>query len=916
MQRLILALQGGVTVITATQRLARHVTDHYNSDQQTRRERCWATARVLPWHGFIEYCWHQCLDIGIIDCPLATADWERCLWQQAIATTNPLLNVSATATDAIAAEKLVVHYAINRNQIDTYGTAEASAYCAWSQHVRDSLLASTMISFSGAEEQLIGIVQRHFQQLRQRFPHTIMLAAFERLTPLQQRLLAALKDHGITVAQWQPQPCPAPQIVRYELNNEEDELRASATWARQQLEKNTHLRIAIITDDIQQRRHRIEHVFSDCLHPQHLLPDFIDTTHRAFNISLGAPLATLPVVSDALAALALLAPTVSVRIIGQVLRSPFFFANVADAVTDDEEEYRSHILLDATLRRRSEPLTTLDNLLIFADRLYKRENIPPPKILNRLHRIASVAKTSATTKLGAHAWGDYFTNTLQSLIWPGERRSDPVIWQAVSATQEVLLRFSSLDGILPVMTVDSALRQITTLLRDTVHQPRSLSSVPIHILGGIESLGMVFDRLWVIGANSEHWPGEVRTNAFLPLALQRRFELPHSSPAAIREQALTTLSRLQATADEVVFSHALTVDDRKMIGSPLIAAIPLATPTHVRVTAIEEQCQQTVLGSALEPVDDPKPQLTNGNQPHWSIVQVLQHQAQCPFKAFATHRLAATSVASSEHAWDARHRGQLIHLLMANIWQHLGDQQHLKDSLALIQLEPLIEKSAKQALNTMQRRYPTTVNEGLRRLEQQRLCQLAAQWLNQVELPRAPFVVKAHEETLEMEWHGLSIRIRPDRIDTLGRIDTPAGSVCVLDYKSSPHSPNEWHGDRPDDPQLPFYTIALQAQGAQVTAPAFAIFSSDPNKMRLHSINESSPEELANTIAAWQKALTALAQAFISGNRDVDPKPPSTVSGKRAIDLKAAMAKTCRYCELSPLCRVHELRDALSSVNT
>ncbi len=883
MQRLIQSLHDGAAVITATRRLARSVADSYNSAQQALGERCWPSAKVQPWQDFIETCWCQCLDLGIVDRPLATADWQRCLWQQAIAATNPLLNINATAIDAIAADRLVVHYAIDRSQVGAYGTAETAAYCTWSQHVRERLSARQMIGFCDAELQLISIVQQRFAPLRQRLAQAFVIAGFEQMTPLQQRLLAAMKAQAVAVTtEWRPLARPAPRSVRYELTDEDAELRASAAWARQSLEQNPHLYIAVIISDIERRRQRIEQVFADCLHPQHLLPQPAAARHSAFNISLGSPLVSLAPVSDALAGLALLAPTVSVRSIGQFLRSRFF--------ADDENEYRARVLLDAELRRRSEPLTSLEHLISIAA---KRAVVPPPELwLKRLHAMADLTATTASAVVGAKAWSEYFTYALQRLAWPGALCSDSTTWQAVSATQEVLLRFSCLDGVLPAMTVDSALQRISALLMDTVHQPGSVSTAPIQILGVIESLGMCFDRLWVIGANSEHWPGEVRANAFLPLALQRRFGVPDSSPAAVREQAMATLSRLQAAADEVVFSHALNVEDRTMSVSPLLSAIPVAPPTAARPTAIEAQCRQQALGAELELIADPSPRLPADDR-QWRGVEVLQHQSQCPFKAFATHRLAATTVTARSCGWDGRERGLLVHWLMADIWRHLGDQHRL-NSITDKQLEKLIACSTDQALYAMQRRYPNTLNAGLRRLEQQRLHQLATVWLARVERQRPPFAVKAHEQTLKMQWPGLCIQIRPDRIDTL-----ESGGICVIDYKTSVRRTSDWDGERPDDPQLPIYALALLAQGEQVEALAFAQLVADADTMRLSGIGDAvgtanAKQTLTDAMLGWQQTLAALADGFVSGERNVAPKNP---------------AQTCRYCELSALCRVHELRD-------
>ncbi len=52
--------------------------------------------------------------------------------------------------------------------------------------------------------------------------------------------------------------------------------------------------------------------------------------------------------------------------------------------------------------------------------------------------------------------------------------------------------------------------------------------------------------------------------------------------------------------------------------------------------------------------------------------------------------------------------------------------------------------------------------------------------------------------------------MRIDRIDEM-----PDGSLAVIDYKTSASvpSPSSWLGDRPSDPQLPLYALAVEQQG-------------------------------------------------------------------------------------------------------
>ena len=902
MKRLIQSLQTGATVVTATRRLARAVIGNYDAAQQQLGKRCWATAETLPWKSFIERTWNQCLDLGIAERPLLPSDWEQCLWEHVIVEeSNPLLNGAATARDAIAAERCCVHYAIDTDALDRYASPETTAFRGWSQRVRERVSSSGLILHCDAEQRLVDGIRSDWRRLRSLLPQTLVMAGFEALTPLQQTLLQELRSRDINVSDWQPKSAVACRIVRHELPTPDAELRAAATWARHQLERNPNAKVGVVVTDLQQSQRRVEQIFEDCLHPRQLLPqqlsrpsisDSADVFPKAFNISLGSPLATLPIVSDALAGLALLAPRISVRTAGQLLRSVFF--------GDPDSGYSAAALLDAEQRRHSEPMTTLRALIAAAEDQPASQR--PTAWIRRLRAIAEIVPPATRPLAGASTWANHFITVLRILEWPGQQRSNSTLWQAVNAAREVLVRFASFDRVLPPIAVDTALQQIRALLMDTVHQPRSEQQTPIQILGALETAGMTFDCLWITATDNEHWPGNVRSNPFLPVMLQRQAGVPDTDPIAVRQRAIATLNRLQGAAAEVVFSHALIVDDHEVLASPLVAAINVQTPTEPMPTAVEDQCwQQAASEGSLEAVDDPLPPPPHCDK-QWRGVQLLQHQSQCPFKAFATHRLEATSVSAREHGWDGRERGQALHQLMDKIWQRLHNRSAL-DRIEAAALQELVADCAQQTLKNLRCRHPQTLTSGFLQLEHKRLSALALAWL-EIERRRQPFTVKAREDSSTIQWPGLLIRIRPDRIDALD-----CGAVVVIDYKTAGGSLNDWEGDRPDDPQLPIYALAVAQQRERVAGVVFALLRRD--QMRFCGISdeelspglqppsaERSPQLMADTIAQWEQTLATLADNFVTGKREVDPKRG---------------AQTCRYCDLSPLCRIAEIRAVAES---
>jgi inactivated superfamily I helicase len=75
-------------------------------------------------------------------------------------------------------------------------------------------------------------------------------------------------------------------------------------------------------------------------------------------------------------------------------------------------------------------------------------------------------------------------------------------------------------------------------------------------MGVLEASGLSFDALWVMGATQEFWPAPARPNPFIPYALQRSHQTPHSTPDRELAVARTLLLGFREGADTVMFSIA------------------------------------------------------------------------------------------------------------------------------------------------------------------------------------------------------------------------------------------------------------------------------------------------------------------------------------------------------------------------
>ena len=639
-------------------------------------------------------------------------------------------------------------------------------------------------------------------------------------------------------------------------------------------------------------------VFARTLNPAHNLPAE-EPKALPFNVSIGAPLADYPVVRAALSILELAAGEIPFEQASRLVRSPFLEA--ADA------EMAKRARLDAELRKVAPARVTLGKLIGLVE--------GAPVLRQKLEALFKLAKAAPGGERSPHDWGRLFTDVLGAMGFPGERGLDSDEFQAQAKFNETLAEFAKLERVAPKMSFGRALGELRRLCADTLFQPES-PDAPIQVLGVLESAGLEFDALWVSGLTDDVWPMHARPNPFIPPALQRKAEIPEASAEATLERCRRITSGWLEAAGEVIVSHPVREDDRELLPSPLIRAIPavaasayLAEPGAGSSSLAESPAGgSSLVGSAagiaslldalgvnaypryrdlifaarrIETVEDGQAPALATKTPRGGT-RILADQAACPFRAFARHRLGAEALEEPVEGLDARARGLLLHTLMKELWTELKGSAGLAGDVA-----PAIEKAAKRAVAEAK------LEEPFAKLERTRLAKLAWEWL-EVERGRAPFTVAAMEEKRKLKVAGLELNGRIDRMDAL-----ESGGHALIDYKTGKPTPNDWQGERPDDPQLPLY--ALNAK-EDISAVAFAKLRTGEMRYMGFSDREDlvpgvkAAKDWKALLEGWKKELEALGQGFAAGDARVDPKE---------------LLNTCRYCDLQPLCRVYERVNAL-----
>ncbi len=863
--RLAAGHAAGVTVVTPNRRLAQHLAAEYDRGQIAADRNVWDTADVLPYTAFVERLYDDALHAELAaGLPLLLApEQEQSLWEEIVAGSESggaLLAVAETAALAREAWALAHAWHLLQALASAPLDEDAAAFSRWARAYAER----TDLGRLTDRARLPDVVRSALESVKK--PKLLVAYGFDIVTPQQRTLLDALAARGVELASCRT-PRRESQAVRVVADDARDEIRRAAHWARARLEADGEARIAIVVPDLAARKNALRRTLAQAMDPggaAELLP---------FNVSLGDPLASAPLVAHALAALELGGREVDFERASLVIRSPF--------IARAESELALRARCDAKLRRRAEPQVTLDRLL--------RLTVDAPALASVLAAYAGFRKSRLFGIQPPGDWARAFSDALTVLGFPGERGLDSAEYQTLKKWHEVLARFASLDRVVARMGFAAALGRLRRLAADTIFQPET-PAVPIQVLGVLEAAGTVSDHLWVMGLSDEAWPMQPRANPFIPLRLQQRAEVPNASPVSALALAQRLTDEWLSGAAEVVLSHPRRDGDRGLAASALIAHVAAGKPDAPEYATWRDAIHR---GARVERFTDARAPAFASDQPTRGGASLLKNQAACPFRAFARHRLGAEGIESPHTGLDARERGTLVHRMLAAVWSELGTRRALV-ALTEAELEVRLARAADEAIASERRRRPATLSGRFADIERARLVRLANAWLDH-ERARDDFTVLRVEDRRTVRVGPLALDLRLDRVDEID-----GGARIVIDYKTGQTSLASIVQPRPDEPQLPLYVVGAEPDAS---AAAFAQVSADGMKFvglareegvlpGVKTPGETGAEpSWAEQVAFWRAQLGELAGEFASGHAAVDPK---------------RRPQTCRECDLQPLCRIHD----------
>lgn len=874
------------TVVTATRRLSRHLRQEHDRFQVDSGKAAWESADILPWDAWVDRSWQTLRGrIRPRDAGTAISEaQEAIVWELAARDSGTLLDrlllPAEIAQEARRAWELVHAYRVSIAEMSALAGAETRQLldmaAAVEKRLRDEgwIVARKRLADITASPNLADVAPKH-----------LVLAGYDELTPAQRALVEALRGAG-TAVQELPVPRRHGSTVVRSCPDPRAELEQAAAAARRWLDARPDAQIGVVLADLEQRKDELEDIFDDILTPSRILPGRLSDP-RAWNVSLGSPLADWPMIDDALRALSLLMRSGDYTEIGLFLRSPF--------MGDARSEAGARGRLDRDLRAANIEHMDLPGL---GAHLHSRSENPTPLLAARLHRLVEAAGTMPKFA-EPERWAGLFGELLNVLGWPGDRPLDSAEYQCRLKWQQLLETLASTGRITGRVSGPVCLDRLRRLATETPFQPEG-NPAPVQVLGLLETAGMSFDALWIAGLHHQAWPRPLRPNALIPTSLQRRHRMPRADPELELEFARRRTHALAHAGTDVVFSWPEKIDDEKLRPSPLFGDLPTASTDAAPRTAM---AHQMLGGTELQCLSDyrlrpwpPGASVRGGSG-------VVKAQAACPFQAQARVRLGAESLEQPRPGITPLDRGRITHLALQALWETWGGNERLSrigDEDVRVQVEAAVAEACRRVLGRNESADGATVA-----LEIARTVERVLALLDQ-DRNRGSFEVEHLEWGIEGAFGDVGFRLRVDRVDRLAN-----GSRLLIDYKTGAVRLRDWDGERLRDPQLPLYALMGREGDAGVDGLAYGCLrvgeegysgfaASEVPATGIRDIAEArnAPNNASDwpaALAEWRRHIERLVREFAAGDARVDPR---------------RMSEDCRYCDLSSLCRRHELISA------
>jgi len=823
------------TIVTGSRRLARDLSETHGERQIAAGKTAWRTPRIQYWPDWLSGLAARASEPTqiprLLDSLSVSVLWERCLGRR---VPEDVLSPGGVVRQAVRAWERLVDWNVPVPALLSTATTDderlfASAAADYSELLQQhnwtdrAGLAGIAISLLASDDGLV--------------PPRLVLAGFDRISPSVRSVLAALQSRGseVDIRSFADRSTTVEVLSHHDATAE---LRAAGQWARQRLERNPELKLAIVSPALESDAEDVARLVREGLVPGW---QFGGASHRAAaNLSYGRRLAEYPGIAVALRLLRWTCGGLSGADVSVLLRSRCLGHSEPAGRSRLERHLR-------TFPDREWLPGDLVAALAGAD-----DTADALAFLDLARAAAGVAGTEGDEMRAPTEWVRVADDLLARGGWPGADKLDSAGYQLRNRWRELMNEFARVGTVEQSLSWRQAVSRIIGMASETVWQPDSGSGV-VAVLGMLEAYGMEFDGLWVCGMDATRWPPPSRPLPCVSRALQRERGMPDSTPADTLAFARRLLTRLAGSAVECRFSWTKTRQDAALTPSTLLDGIPAADPVAFAdplwsARALVATARRQVVAADVAPKVTADERVRGGSY-------TLQRQYTEPFSAFVHGRLGVQPLDPFTKGLSPGLRGNVIHGALHNLLYEGPSQAEVA---GWTDLDERIGSAVDAALNRPGR-HADPVLQRLIGLEGRRLRRIIADFVAAERL-RKPFRVLDVEKDIQYRHDTLLLGFRIDRVDELAD-----GRLLVIDYKTGmPKSFLNQQGEL-KDLQLVAYADAI---GTTVAGVVF--INVDTREVNYRGAGDGwvdgGDPDWDTTLAAWRAELHAVIAEFVAGD--------------------------------------------------
>lgn len=515
-------------IVTASQRLARHLRDEYNRWQASQGKTVWPTLQVMPWGAFTSTLWEllgeQLKTDNSNKLPHLLSDQQsQFIWQDIIERSewnDFLLNINATSSKAWQAWQQYQQWQLDITQSLAWDK-DTQAFKDWAHEFAHRMEAEHWIDSASSINHLLELMQTYQLPVAA----NIFTAGFEQVTPQQQKLfdqLGQISELQVFATSNQP---TTPKVLSF--NSTREEFKAAIQQAKNTVIEalNTHpeqpIRCAIVVPELEKHKALIERFLWQELTPS-LSPEQ-EPTSGIFDISLGESLNQQPIVVTALNLLKFLNGSVETQILQQLLLSPYFGKQQAkDAEYEQLSSDRAR--LEKFLRTSHKQRFAINELSDLA----QQAKIISPSFTSLIESLSD-AQQLVKLKLTLADWVKRLTLILDTAGWPGMRTLQSREYQVQQTLYDCFNQLKQYQVFYPEAISFSNLLELLSQVVTEKQFHQELPKAPIQIMGLLETLGLEFDQIWLTGATYQVLPAQPNPNPFIDKQTLKQHQMPGSS---------------------------------------------------------------------------------------------------------------------------------------------------------------------------------------------------------------------------------------------------------------------------------------------------------------------------------------------------------------------------------------------------